>query len=116
MTKRRRTGEDGASVPTAVAVNSAPAQGSSEDTTPQPSGSGSGKNKGEGKKPKKTNTPFQRVKAEQVTFADPRLKDNRFESRVRFRSNLYVVAQRTEDCCRARTRRIMGRVHRAISL
>ncbi|KAH9901455.1 SRP40, C-terminal domain-containing protein, partial [Cubamyces lactineus] len=32
-------------------------------------------------KPRKSNTPFQRVKPEQVKFADERLKDNRFESR-----------------------------------
>ncbi|TFK94795.1 hypothetical protein K466DRAFT_475611, partial [Polyporus arcularius HHB13444] len=47
--------------------------------TPQPNARG--KNNGEGKKPKKVNAPFQRVKAEEVTYIDPRLKDNRFESR-----------------------------------
>ncbi|KAI0373018.1 hypothetical protein BV20DRAFT_938852, partial [Pilatotrama ljubarskyi] len=48
--------------------------------TPRPDGSQNGKEKN-GKKPRKSNTPFQRIKPEAVKFADERLKDNRFEAR-----------------------------------
>ncbi|KAI0672857.1 SRP40, C-terminal domain-containing protein, partial [Trametes maxima] len=40
------------------------------------------KNEKNGKKPRKSNTPFQRIKVDEVTYADERLKDNRFESRL----------------------------------
>ena len=47
-------------------------------------GDANGKGKGNGKgKPRKSNTPFQRVKADGIEFVDDRLKDNTFESRVR---------------------------------
>ncbi|KZT69762.1 hypothetical protein DAEQUDRAFT_709480 [Daedalea quercina L-15889] len=38
---------------------------------------------GNGKKgkPRKSNTPFQRIKADDIKFVDERLKDNTFESR-----------------------------------
>ncbi|KAJ3483917.1 hypothetical protein NLI96_g5999 [Meripilus lineatus] len=51
--------------------------------TATPTGTGlNGKANGKGAKPpRKANTPFQRVKAENVTFLDERLKDNSFESR-----------------------------------
>lgn len=35
-----------------------------------------------GKKPRKSNTPFQRIKADAVEFHDERLKDNAFMARV----------------------------------
>ena len=35
------------------------------------------------KQPRKSNTPFQRIKADTVSFADERLKDNSFHARVR---------------------------------
>ncbi|KAI0647414.1 SRP40, C-terminal domain-containing protein, partial [Trametes meyenii] len=44
--------------------------------------SGGQKNEKGGKKPRKSNTPFQRIKVDEVTYADERLKDNRFESRL----------------------------------
>ena len=60
-------------------VNSTNASGK---VTPNGFG-GDGKGKGKGPKPpRKTNTPFQRVKPEDNKFLDERLKDNRFESRV----------------------------------
>ncbi|KAF8517605.1 SRP40, C-terminal domain-containing protein, partial [Hysterangium stoloniferum] len=34
-----------------------------------------------GKKPRKSNTPFQRIKADSVQFHDERLKDNAFVSK-----------------------------------
>ena len=37
-----------------------------------------------GKQPRKSNAPFQRIKAETIQFADERLKDNSFHSRVRY--------------------------------
>ncbi|KAI0317576.1 SRP40, C-terminal domain-containing protein, partial [Amylostereum chailletii] len=43
-------------------------------------GDSNGKQKG-GKLPRKTNTPFQRIKADKVVFVDEKLKDNTFESR-----------------------------------
>ncbi|KAI8989778.1 SRP40, C-terminal domain-containing protein, partial [Trametes punicea] len=49
--------------------------------TPQPNGAQNGNGKSKEKKPRKSNTPFQRVKPDEVKFADERLKDNRFEAR-----------------------------------
>ncbi|KAI0664736.1 SRP40, C-terminal domain-containing protein [Cubamyces menziesii] len=82
VTKKRRTDEDGASVPTAVTHNARESEtpNKSQSATPKPDGKHNGNEKN-GKKPRKSNTPFQRVKLEQVKFADERLKDNRFESR-----------------------------------
>jgi hypothetical protein len=34
--------------------------------------------------PRKMNTPFQRIKLDEVEFVDPRLQDNSFDARVRF--------------------------------
>lgn len=83
VTKKRRTDEEGASVTTAVHINV-------ENTTVKFNGAqnGTSKSSGDGKKPRKQNTPFQRIKAEQVTFQDERLKDNSFESRVRYSCRL----------------------------
>ena len=52
---------------------------SGNDSNASFSGTGEGK-----KKRQPNNTPFRRVKAEDVTFADERLKDNSFQARVRF--------------------------------
>ena len=67
VTKRRRTDEIGNSVVTSIVQ--------------QPKASNphhKGNNKGQ---PRKTNTPFSRIKVDEVKFADQRLKDNTFESR-----------------------------------
>ena len=79
VTKKRRTDEEGTSVATAVVSNSITPSGS---TTPKPSGNGKGNGDGNGKKPRKSNTPFQRIKVGQIEFADERLRDNRFDARV----------------------------------
>jgi hypothetical protein len=60
-TKRRRTSLDGSAIATAIAVE---------------------KPKGHDKGPRKSNTPFQRIKADYITFHDDRLKDNTFVARV----------------------------------
>ena len=78
VAKKRRTNEDGASVPTAMHSNER--DPATNETAPQ-NGREKGKN-GNGKPPRKTNTPFQRIKPGTVSFADARLKDNSFESRV----------------------------------
>ena len=75
VTKKRRTDEEGASVPTAIHVNTV-----QESVKPNGAQNG-GKNKN-GNEKRKMNTPFQRVKVDQITYTDERLKDNRFESRV----------------------------------
>jgi len=59
-TKRRRTSLDGSAVTTAIAVD---------------------KPKGHEKGRRKPNTPFQRIKAEEITFHDQRLQDNTFVAR-----------------------------------
>lgn len=117
VTKKRRTDKEGASVPTAVSVNV-----QNLDATPASSGDVNGNEKkrnGEGKKPRKANTPFQRVKADQVTFADPRLKDNRFESRVRRLAPTRMSCGSRSDLdamTREQLRQIMVLVLRGISL
>jgi hypothetical protein len=63
VTKRRRVDDIGTSVTTLI--------------TQQPEASYSHQ-KGN---PRKVNTPFSRIKVDEVKFADERLKDNRFESR-----------------------------------
>ena len=63
-TKRRRTDEDGSGVVTAAAVEKA-----------------KGHENPKGQRPKER---FQRVKADQVTYHDERLKDNTFTGRVVF--------------------------------
>ena len=78
VAKKRRTNEDGASVPTAVHNNE---RDPATNETATENGREKGKN-GNGKPPRKTNTPFQRIKPGTVSFADARLKDNSFESRV----------------------------------
>ena len=40
------------------------------------------KGKKNGKAPRKSNTPFQRIKVDGVTFANEKLKDNSFAARV----------------------------------
>ena len=68
-TKKRRISESGNAVATAIAT---------ETSSPAPNQSG----KANGTKPRKSNTPFQRVKADAVEFHDERLKDNAFVARV----------------------------------
>jgi len=70
VTKKRKTLESGTSVPTAVGVTEE--NGQNEQN---------GANGKAGKKPRKMGTPFQRIKAEEITFADNRLKDNTFAAR-----------------------------------
>ncbi|KAF8584087.1 hypothetical protein K439DRAFT_1346981 [Ramaria rubella] len=64
-TKKRRLSENGKAVATAVITTASPALDS----------------KLNGKKPRKSNTPFRRIKAETVEFYDERLKDNAFVSK-----------------------------------
>jgi len=59
-TKRRRTSLDGSAVATAITID---------------------KPKGHEKERRKTNVPFQRIKAVDVTYHDDRLKDNTFVAR-----------------------------------
>lgn len=66
VTKKRKTKEG--SVPTAIAAIEAK------------SNEGSGSNPTKGKN--KPGVPFERIKADKVVFADERLKNNAFESRV----------------------------------
>ena len=67
VTKRRRTDEAGSSVATSIIQ---------QPKTSNPHQKGNGKNQ-----PRKSNTPFSRVKVDEVKFADERLKDNTFWSR-----------------------------------
>jgi len=67
VTKRRRTDETGSFVASSIVQ--------------QPKTSNSHQ-KGKGRdQPRKLNTPFSRVKVEEIKFADESLKDNSFESR-----------------------------------
>jgi len=68
--KKRRTDEAGASVIT-----------QSSTTTTTTAVASSGKEGKGGKEARKTNTPFQRIKADDVVYADERLKNNRFEAK-----------------------------------
>ena len=81
VTKKRKTDKQGTSVATAVISNTTAPSGS---TTLKPSGNGKGNSDGNvnGKKARKSNTPFQRIKVDQITFSDERLRDNRFDARV----------------------------------
>ena len=66
--------EEGTAVVTAVVV----------DKDDEPSAqNGVAKNKeNKNNAKRKTNTPFQRIKADEITFADERLKDNSFAAKV----------------------------------
>lgn len=70
VTKRRKTNEG--SVPTAIANIEAKSN----------EGNGSDHTKGKTKPGRKSAVQFERIKANTVVFADERLKDNTFESRV----------------------------------
>jgi len=67
VTKRRRTDEAGSSVATSTIQQP-------KASNPHQKGNGKGQ-------PRKLNTPFSRVKVDEVKFADERLKDNTFGSR-----------------------------------
>jgi hypothetical protein len=67
VTKRRRTDETGRSVTTSIIQQP-------KTSNPHRKGNGQGQ-------PRKTNTPFSRIKVDEIKFADERLKDNTFESR-----------------------------------
>ena len=67
VTKRRRTDEAGSSVPTSIVRQP-------KAFNPHRKENGKGQ-------PPKTNTPFSRIKVDEVKFTDERLKDNTFESR-----------------------------------
>jgi len=67
VAKRRRTDEAGSSVATSIIQ---------QPKTSNPHQKGDGKGQ-----PRKSNTPFSRVKVDEVKFADERLKDNTFWSR-----------------------------------
>lgn len=67
VTKRRKMDEAGSSVPASIIRQP-------ESFKPHRKGSGKGQ-------PQKTNTPFSRIKVDEVKFMDERLKDNTFESR-----------------------------------
>ena len=71
VTKKRKTKEG--SVPTAIAVIEAK---SNEEN-------GSNPTKAKTKPSRKPTVPFERIKTDKVIFANERLKDNTFESRVR---------------------------------
>lgn len=84
VVKKRRVSESGASVPSATVSTAqepeTPEAAASADTF-RDGPNGNGRN-GNGKgKPRKSNTPFQRVKPDTVQFLDERLRDNRFEAR-----------------------------------
>lgn len=66
--KKRRTSESGNAVVTVTETT---------ESIPTPKQYG----KVNGKQPRKSNTPFQRIKPEAVEFHDERLRDNAFESR-----------------------------------
>ena len=70
VTKKRKTNEG--SVPTAIADTEA----KSNDTN------GSNPTKSKTKPGRKSTMAFERIKTNKVVFADERLKDNTFESRV----------------------------------
>jgi len=67
ITKKRRTDESGGSVPTSVLKQ-----------PKAPNHHYKGKGSGQ---PRNSNTPFSRIKVDEIKFADERLKDNTFESR-----------------------------------
>lgn len=67
VTKKRRTDEAGSSVATSVMHQPEPTNTHQK-----------GNSKGQ---PRKNNTPFSRVKVDEIKFADERLKDNSFGSR-----------------------------------
>ena len=67
VTKRRRTDEAGSSIATSIIQQ------------PKPSNPYQNKN-GKGQS-RKTNTPFSRIKVDEIKFADERLRDNTFGSR-----------------------------------
>ena len=67
VTKRRRMDESGSSVPTSVLQQP-------KAFNPHKKGNGKGQ-------PRNSNTPFSRIKVDEVKFADERLKDNTFGSR-----------------------------------
>ena len=70
VTKKRKT--DVGPVPTAIANNVAE---SNEESSTNPT-------KTKTKPGRKSTVPFERIKADKVVYADERLKDNTFESRV----------------------------------
>ncbi|GJJ12309.1 hypothetical protein Clacol_006550 [Clathrus columnatus] len=88
-TKKRRLSESGQAVVTAVEEDiRSPSPNSkqngksqindtSDNATPATPVNGNGHHK----KPRKSNTPFQRIKAENIVFRDERLKDNTFLAR-----------------------------------
>lgn len=67
VTKRRRMDEAGSSIPASIIRQP-------RAFNPHRKGNGKGQ-------PPKTNTPFSRIKVDEVKFTDERLKDNTFESR-----------------------------------
>ena len=103
VTKKRRTDEQGASVPTAVHVNANDAIAEADGTQ-----NGNGKNRGDGKKPRQPPARFQRIKMDKITFVDERLKDNSFDSRV----SLLVP----NDVPLLTSRRVLGRMTMALVL
>ena len=70
-TKKQRTSESGNAVITAVVTETT-------ETTPARKQDG----KANGKQPRKSNVPFQRIKADAVEFHHERLKDNAFIAKV----------------------------------
>ncbi len=76
VTKKRKTSESGAAVVTATTTIPDDIE-EADDMTYGTAWNGKGK-----KQPRKSNAPFQRIKAKEVDFADERLKDNSFESKV----------------------------------
>lgn len=67
VSKRQRTDEAGSSIPTSIIRQP-------KASNPHQKGNGEGK-------PRKANTPFSRIKVDEIRFEDERLKDNTFESR-----------------------------------
>jgi hypothetical protein len=67
VTKRRRTDEAGSSIPASIIRQP-------KAFNPRQKGDGKGQ-------PPKTNTPFSRIKVDEVKFTDERLRDNTFKSR-----------------------------------
>lgn len=90
-TKKRRLSESGQAVITAVdeETSKTPLRGSNQNETYNVNGNNNAimtptNGNNNNKKPRKSNTPFRRVKLEEVEFHDDRLKDKTFMARVSF--------------------------------
>lgn len=90
ITKKRRLSDSGQAKITAVDEDSnTPLQASKRNGKSQANDNNGNAaatpllDKSGNKKPRKSNTPFQRIKQEEVVFHDDRLKDNTYMARVK---------------------------------